>query len=230
MRIGGFQKTSLLDYPDHLSAIIWTSGCNFSCPFCYNKELVLGDAPAIPEDEVLSFLKKRKGKLEAVVISGGEPLLQDNLIDFLRKIKDLGYLVKVDTNGSFPENLQELLEAGVVDYVAMDVKAPKEKYERLTGVPIDLKKIEKSIEMISEHAPAYEFRTTFVPELLTKEDIVEIAHWLRGAELYYLQQFKIMSSLLSEELETVTPYPKEYLEETLAAIKPCFKHCFVRGL
>lgn len=234
MQIGGLEKLTLIDYPGKIACTVFLIGCNFRCPFCYSSELVLPEKikkqPIISEKEFFAFLKQRKSLLEGVVICGGEPTIHKDLPVFIKKIKKLGFLVKLDTNGSNPEMLKMLISKRLVDYVAMDVKAPKEKYERLTGVPIDLKKIEKSIEMISEHAPAYEFRTTFVPELLTKEDIVEIAHWLRGAELYYLQQFKIMSSLLSEELETVTPYPKEYLEETLAAIKPCFKHCFVRGL
>ncbi|HWR64113.1 MAG TPA: anaerobic ribonucleoside-triphosphate reductase activating protein [Candidatus Thermoplasmatota archaeon] len=230
MKIGGFQKTSLLDYPDRISAIVWTSGCNFRCPFCYNKNLALGTAELFPQDEILSFLSKRKALLEGVVISGGEPLLHDDLIDFIKRIKDLRLLVKIDTNGAFPERLSELLEQQLVDYVAMDVKAPKKKYPELTGVDIDLSKIEASIDLLKTQAPAYEFKTTFIPGLLTKEDIIEIAQWLKGADTYFLQQFKIKTPLLSPTLETNIPYPREYLVETLKEIQPFFKRCKVRGV
>jgi pyruvate formate lyase activating enzyme len=230
MKIGGFQKTSLLDYPDRISAIVWTSGCNFRCPFCYNKNLALGTAELFPQDEILSFLSKRKALLEGVVISGGEPLLHDDLIDFIKRIKDLRLLVKIDTNGAFPERLSELLEQQLVDYVAMDVKAPKKKYPELTGVDIDLSKIEASIDLLKTQAPAYEFKTTFIPGLLTKEDIIEIAQWLKGADTYFLQQFKIKTPLLSPTLETIVPYPREYLVETLKEIQPFFKRCKIRGV
>jgi pyruvate formate lyase activating enzyme len=230
MKIGGFQKTSLLDYPDRISAIIWTSGCNFRCPFCYNKNLALGTVDVFPEDEILSFLSKRKGLVEGVVISGGEPLLQDDLVDFIGKVKKQGFLVKIDTNGAFPEKLGELLEKQLVDYVAMDVKAPRKKYHQLSGVDVDLSKIDASINLIKTKAPAYEFKTTFVPGLLTKEDIVEIAEWLKGADTYFLQQFKIIRPLVSSDLETAIPYPRDYVYEALNAIVPFFKRCAVRGV
>ena len=230
MKIGGFQKTSLLDYPDRISAIVWTSGCNLRCPFCYNKDLALGTSQLFPKDEILSFLSKRKTLLEGVVISGGEPLLHKDLIDFVKKIKTLGLLVKVDTNGTHPELLKELLEQQLVNYIAMDVKAPRYKYTQLTGVKTDFSTIERSIDLLKEKAPSYEFKTTFIPGLLTKEDIIEIAHWLKGAEVYYLQQFKIKSPLLSSKLETLVPYPREYLLDTLKEIQPFFKCCAVRGI
>jgi pyruvate formate lyase activating enzyme len=230
MKIGGFQKTSLLDYPERISAIIWTMGCNFRCPFCYNKQIVLGDAEEMPEKEILSFLEKRKGLLEGLVITGGEPLLQEDIAAFTEKVKKLGYPVKIDTNGTYPEKLKELIDKKLVDYVAMDVKAPKNKYNQLTGVKTDISKIEKSIEIIKADAPDYEFRTTFAPELLKKEDIIEIAKWLDGAKLFYLQQFKNNSPLMSSKLDNVVPYSKEYLNETLNEIKPFFKNCCVRGV
>ena len=229
MKIGGFQKTSLLDYPDRISAIVWTSGCNFRCPFCYNKTLALGTAELFPQDEILSFLSKRKALLEGVVISGGEPLLHDDIVDFVKKIKNLRLLVKIDTNGAFPERLNELLEQQLVDYVAMDVKAPQKKYHQLTGINTDLSKIETSIDLLKTKAPAYEFKTTFIPGLLTKEDIILIAQWLKGADAFFLQQFKINPPLLSLTLETMVPYPREYLFDTLKEIKPFFKRCAVRG-
>jgi len=230
MKIGGFQKTSLLDYPDRISAIVWTSGCNFRCPFCYNTALALGTGNVFPEEEILSFLSKRKGLVEGVVITGGEPLLQEDLSVFMKKVKDLGFLVKVDTNGASPERLKELLENHLVDYVSMDVKAPKDKYPKLAGVAVDVSQIDASIDLIKQKAPLYEFRTTFVPTLLTKEDIVEIAKWLKGAETYYLQQFKQMTPVLSSALNNAIPYSREYFLETLAQIQPFFKHCSVRGI
>jgi len=230
MKIGGFQKTSLLDYPDRISAIVWVSGCNFRCPFCYNKNLALGTAELFPKDEILSFLSKRKEQLEGVVISGGEPLFQEDVVDFIEKIKKLRFPVKIDTNGAFPEKLGELLEKQLVDYIAMDVKAPKRKYRDLVGVDVDISKIEASIDLIKNKAPAYEFKTTFVPDLLKKEDIVEIAKWIEGADAYYLQQFKPISPLMSSAFENAIPYPRDYFLETLTEIKPFFKRCAVRGI
>jgi len=230
MKIGGFQKTSLLDYPDRISAIIWTSGCNLRCPFCYNRNLALGTAELFPEEDILSFLSKRKGLLEGVVISGGEPLLQEELAEFIKKIKALGLLVKVDTNGTCPDVLKELLDQHLVDYVAMDVKAPKSKYQQLTAVKFDIGKIDASINLLKTKAAAYEFKTTVIPGLLTKEDIKEIAAWLHGANAYYLQQFKPLTPLVSKPLEKVIPYQKEYLLEILKDIRPFFMRCAVRGI
>ena len=230
MKIGGFQKTSLLDYPDQISAIVWTVGCNFKCPFCYNKNLVDGNVELIPEEEVLSFLKKRKGMLEALSVSGGEPFLQKDIADFTANVKKLGYLVKIDTNGMYPEKIKELIDNKLVDYIAMDVKAPKDKYNTLAGVKVDISNIEKSIDIIKKSAPDYEFKTTFVPDLLKKEDIIKIAKWLEGSKTYFLQQFKVNTPLISPVLEKRTPYPKEYIVETFEEIKPYFKKCETRGV
>jgi len=156
--------------------------------------------------------------------------MQDDLPDFLKKIKDLGFLVKVDTNGAYPKRLKELIEDQLVDYVAMDVKAPKEKYRKLAGVAVAVSKIGASIKFIKQKAPQYEFRTTFVPKLLEKKDIVAIAQWLRGADRYFLQQFKKMTPVLSKALDQVVPYQEEYFQETLTAIQPFFKQCSMRGI
>jgi len=230
MNIGGLQKTSLLDYPNTISAIIWTVGCNFKCPFCYNKNLVEGKAELISEEEILSFLKLRKGMLDGLVISGGEPLLQEDIVDFTKKVKDLGYSIKIDTNGMYPEKLKELIDKKLVDYVSMDVKAPKVKYDHLSGAKTDISKIEKSIYIIRKHAPDYEFKTTFAPNLLKNKDIVEIAKWLEGSKRFYLQQFKGDTPLISSELKNIESYPKEDLVKTLEEIKPFFKNCEVRGI
>ena len=230
MKIGGFQKTSLLDYPDRICAIVWTVDCNFRCPFCYNKNLVNGNVELFNEDEVLSFLKKRKGLLEALSISGGEPLLQEDIVDFIKKVKKLDYLVKIDTNGTFPERLKEIIDEKLVDYISMDIKAPKNKYNKLAGTKANLRKIEESIEIIKNNAPDYEFRTTFIPDLLKKKDIIEIAKWLEGSKRFYLQQFKSDIPLISSKLDNVAPYSKEDIIKTLEEIKPFFKSCDVRGV
>ena len=230
MKIGGLQKTSLLDYPGILSAIIWTAGCNFRCPFCYNKQLVLGKTEIISEETILSFLEKRRDVLEGLSISGGEPLLQEDIVDFTEKVKKLNYLIKIDTNGAFPEKLKELIDKKLVDYVSMDVKAPKEKYAQLAGVKIDISKIKQSVDLIKNEAPDYEFKTTIVPGLLDKKDIVEIAKWLEGSKQFYLQQFKSDSPLVSSKLNDIVPYSEEKLSEMLYEIKPFFKNCNLRGV
>jgi len=230
MKIGGFQPSSLLDYPDCLSAIVWTTGCPFRCPFCYNREMVLGSGALIPPGDVLSFLKARVGRLEAVVVSGGEPLLQEDLAGFLRDVKALGFLVKVDTNGMFPDRLGALLDEGLVDYVAMDVKAPREKYSIVAGVAVPVDRVEASIRIIRKRAPGYEFRTTVVPGLVSKEDVVAIGRWLEGSACYFLQQFKPLSPLVDGSFERVVPYPKEVLEEMVGAVRPFFTRCRLRGV
>jgi pyruvate formate lyase activating enzyme len=230
MKIGGFQKISLLDYPNRISAIIWTMGCNLRCPFCYNKDLVFEKLNIIDEKEIIDYLEVRKDKLEAISISGGEPLLYDEIDTFIKKIKKLGYLVKIDTNGTYPDKLKNLIDKNLVDYVSMDVKAPKNKYNNLCGIKIDFSNIEKSIEIIKRISPDYEFKTTFVPDLLVKEDIINIAKMLKGSKLFYLQQLKNDSSMLSKKMNEVKPYSTDYLNETLNDIKPYFKNCYLRGV
>jgi len=230
MKIGGIQKTSLLDYPGEISAIVWTIGCNFRCPFCYNRDIVLGNVKIIPAEEVFSFLDKRKGLLDGVVITGGEPLMQEDIFDFCLKLKKMSYLVKIDTNGTFPEKLEELIEKKLIDYVAMDIKAPKNKYEKLTNVKVDIKKIEESIKILQNSKIDYEFRTTFVPGLLTKNDIIEIGKWLKNSKKFYLQQFKPISPMISNELECKPPYSDKILIDTLEEIKSYFDICEIRGI
>lgn len=229
MKLGGIQKTSLIDYPEHISAIVWTVGCNFRCPFCYNPQLVTGDIEQFSEEDFFSFLKERKGVLEGVSITGGEPFLQKDLKDFIKKIKDMGFLVKVDTNGTSPDKLEEFLDEKLIDYVAMDVKAPREKYNKVSGIETDVFKIEKSIKVIKEKAPDYEFRTTFIPNLLKKEDILRIGEWLKGSKHYYIQQFRKEDNLVSSDFKNNNPYTSDYLEETLKEVKPFFKSCEIRG-
>jgi pyruvate formate lyase activating enzyme len=230
MKIGGIQKTSLLDYPDEVSAIIWTIGCNFRCPFCYNTDIVLGNAKSIPTKEVFSFLEKRKKLLDGLVITGGEPLLQEDIFKFCEKVKELSYLIKIDTNGTFPKKLKELIDNNLIDYVAMDIKAPKKKYQNLTNVKVNIKKIEESINVLKNSKIDYEFRTTFVPELLTKKDIIDIAKWLKNSKKFYLQQFKPISPMISNKLIGISPYSKEKLMDTIEEIKSYFDICEARGI
>jgi pyruvate formate lyase activating enzyme len=168
--------------------------------------------------------------LEGLVITGGEPLLQDDIINFCEKVKKLNYLIKIDTNGTFPDKLKKIIDSGLVEYVAMDVKAPLGKYEKLTEVKVDIKKIKKTIDIIKSSSIENEFRTTFVPELLKMDDIVDIAKLLRGAKRFYLQQYKPISPMLSRDFEKVEPYDNDYLFKTLENIKPYFEICDVRGL
>jgi pyruvate formate lyase activating enzyme len=230
MNIGGFQKLSLLDYPNKISVIIWTAGCNLLCPFCYNKELFSKEINLIKEEEVLNFLKKRIGKIEALSISGGEPLLQDDILLFLKKVKNLNYLVKIDTNGTFPKKLKNIIDENLVDYISMDIKAPKNKYNTLCGKKVNINNIQKSIDIIINSSKEYEFKTTIIPNLLDKNDLIGIAKWIKGADRFYLQQFKNEIPLLSKEFEMIKPYSIEYLNEINKEIKPYFKKCSIRGV
>lgn len=212
MVFSGFQKLTLLDFPGMVACTLFTKGCNFRCPFCHNASLVnVTNLPEYTEEEVLAFLKKRQGILEGVCITGGEPLLHPSLPDFIRKVKALGYKVKLDTNGSFPERLKALTDENLLDYVAMDIKNSFEKYPLTAGCDkLDLSLIEKSIDLIMEGSIPYEFRTTVANELHTEEDILAIANRIKGADKYFLQNFKDSGDILQEGL---SPVPAVILEE-----------------
>lgn len=202
MKIYGFNKTTLLDYPEHLAATIFTGGCNFRCPFCHNGSLVLcpETEEAIPEEEVLNYLKKRRGILEGVCITGGEPTLQPDLTDFIRRIKELGQLVKLDTNGYRPEVLEALLKEGLLDYVAMDIKASPENYARAAGLQrVDLPGIEESIALIRNSGVPYEFRTTVVKGIHTLEEFEDIGKWLAGSGAYFIQAYRENEHVLAHQ-------------------------------
>ena len=191
MKIKGLQKTTLLDFPEKLACTVFTGGCNFRCPFCHNASLVLraGEAQEISEADFFNYLNKRKEMLDGVCITGGEPTLCPDLEDFIKKIKELGLLVKLDTNGTFPEKIESLLDKGLVDYIAMDIKNSKSKYAVTAGISDFPDAVEKSINIIINKAPDYEFRTTVVRELHTPQDIVEIAKWIRNSKKYFLQAY-----------------------------------------
>jgi pyruvate formate lyase activating enzyme len=191
MDIGGLQKFSLIDYPDKICAIIFTQGCNFRCPYCHNPELSNPDLydTSIPVTDIFSFLEKRKGKLDAVSITGGEPTLQADLIDFIKLIKEMNYLVKLDTNGSHPDVLETLITNNLINYIAMDVKAPWNKYQNITRSTIKPEIIKKSIQLITKSNIPYEFRTTVVKSQLSTEDLLTIGKNLKYSRRYVLQKF-----------------------------------------
>ncbi len=192
MRIGGFQKFSLSDFPGHVAAIVFTQGCNFRCPFCHNGSLI-PEAPEegllIPEEYVLSYLRSRAGKLDGLVVTGGEPTLQKDLADFLRKVREIGYRIKIDTNGSRPEVLERLISEGLVDFVAMDVKAPPRSYDRLAGVPAPIGEITRSIDLLSRCGIEHEFRTTRVSTLLSDTDMDGVMGMIPDGSKFKLQAF-----------------------------------------
>ncbi len=229
MYIGGLQKFSLIDYSDYICAIIFTVGCNFSCPYCHNPELrgLNKGAKLISEKEVLDFLKERVGKLEAVTITGGEPTLQPDLLDFIAEIKAMGYLVKLDSNGSNPHILKKAIDKKLVDYIAMDVKAPLEKYQDAVRKPIDISKIKESIALIMNSGIDYEFRTTIVKSLLSKDDILKIVELIKGAKTYYLQKFIPNKTNDPDFMEEQT-YSDEEFEQLRQKISPLVEYCGVR--
>ena len=224
MKIAGFQKTSFLDYPGQPAAVVFTPGCNMNCCYCHNEELLFGAPPLIPEEEVLSYLDKRRGILQAVTVTGGEPTLQQDLADFLKRVRGLGYRTKLDTNGLKPEVLQHLMAEGLLDYVAMDIKAPPEKYDGITRTKNDLKKIRKSIALLRSGSVPHEFRLTFYPGL-TAEDAVAAAELVKGTERFYLQQYRKRPNRDDPE-----PHLPSYVEQTACAIRAAIGVCTLRGL
>lgn len=215
--IGGIQKTSLLDYPDKISAIVFTQGCNFNCGYCHNPELLNSKKDICSPDVFFEFLEKRKGKLDGVVITGGEATLQIDLLPFIKEIKSRGFLVKLDTNGYKPDVLKETLK--LVDYVAMDIKAPLEKYSQITNTEVDTTKIKNSIELIMKSNVDYEFRTTVLKSQLTFEDFEQIAELIKGAKRYYLQKFEASSEINDEKLRTQKSYSNKEFETIIELLK-----------
>ena len=230
MHIHGLQKLAMVDYPGRLAATVFTGGCNLRCPFCHNALLVtrLAETPEIPEQEVLDFLASRRGLLDGVVLSGGEPLLQPDAADFLRAVREMGFAVKLDTNGCYPKALEDILTAGLADYVAMDVKNSPRRYGETVGVPdFDLSPVEESVRLLQESGVDYEFRTTLVRELHTAEDLDEIAAWLKGSSRYFLQNFVDSGNLIGRGYHGFTA---EELRAFAARVRPFFKSAEVRGI
>ena len=230
MIICGLQKLSMVDYPGKLTATVFTGGCNFRCPFCHNALLVtrLQESPQLDMDEVLRFLKSRKGLLDAVVLSGGEPLLQPEAERFLAQVREMGFSLKLDTNGCYPDALASILEQGLVDYVAMDIKNSKEKYARTVGLTrFDLAPVEESIHLIRQSGIDYEFRTTAVREFHTADDFRAIGQWLHGSRHYYIQNFTDSGNLIGTGMTGFSP---EELKEFAVSLQADFQHIGLRGI
>ncbi len=229
MNIQGFQKLTLLDFPGKMACTVFTGGCNLRCPFCHNAGLVLDPVEYdSAEDEVLEYLEKRKNLLDGVCVTGGEPLLQKDLASFLKKVKDMGYLVKLDTNGSMPDRLAEILSLGLVDYVAMDIKSAPFNYSAATGIEnIDLAPFKKSVELIINSGVDHEFRTTVVKGLHTIQDIDGIARWLEGEEKVFLQGYVDSGNILSGS--GLSAFSEEEMKSFLCAINKRIPHASLRG-
>lgn len=240
MIIGGLEKLTLIDYPEHLAAIIFTQGCNFRCHFCYNPMLVWPRKGADEKNKkekgfnelstynLFLFLKSRFGRLEGVVITGGEPTLHEDLPSFITEIKKIGYLVKLDTNGTNPKMLAKLIAAGLIDYIAMDLKAPLARYTEVVGVPVNYKNIEKSVKIIMTSGLPYEFRTTIVPDLLNEEDICQMGQVIKGADKWYLQSFKSDTELVDINYKSKPAYTNVEMKRLEKLGQQYVKFCAVR--
>lgn len=231
MLLKGLQKLTLLDFPGKMAATVFTGGCNLRCPFCHNASLVLGDrvrdGAIIDESEFFAFLKKRQRMLEGICVSGGEPTLMPDLLAFLNKIKELGYLVKLDTNGTAPHVIKEGVRAGLIDYVAMDIKSSRDGYARAVGIAnFDTSKVEESVSLLKSGIVDFEFRTTLVRELHSETDIIGIGEWLRGDESYFLQTFKDSGDLIQDGFSGYDEKETEYLLNLLLSYLPNAK---IRG-
>lgn len=230
MKLGGLQKMTLLDFPGRVACTVFTVGCNFRCPFCHNRSLVV--SPAVPEfsqDDFFAFLRKRKGLLDGVAVTGGEPLLHPDMPAFLEKIRSLGFAVKLDTNGAFPDRLRAILEAGLADYVAMDVKNSPEKYEQTAGAAGLLPQVERSVALLLEGKTPFEFRTTLVNELHEASDFAAIGRWIAGTERYFIQGYVDSGDILGggERFHAASP---EKAKACLEAVRPFIPGAQLRGV
>ena len=232
MTIHGFQKMTLLDYPGRVACTLFTAACNFRCPFCHNAGLVtkIETAERIDEGEILAYLKKRQGILDGVCITGGEPTLQKDLADFIRSVRALGYAVKLDTNGSCPDLLAMLIDEGLVDYVAMDIKNAPEKYAETIGLAgYDIAPVQRSIRLLLQNKVDYEFRTTVVAEYHAPEDIGAIAKWIAGAPRYFLQPFVDSGNLIGSPDGQLHAPDATTLNEMLSAARMTIPETVLRG-
>ena len=229
MQIHGFNKTTLLDYPGLVAATIFTGACNFRCPYCHNADLVLNPSsqPIIPEEEILSHLRKRKGITQGVCITGGEPTLQKDLKDFIKKLKELDLKVKLDSNGYKPEVLKDLVKDNLLDYIAMDVKAPLEEYDVIAGVKLDTSKLKESIDFLIAGDLPFEFRTTVIKDFHTRESFEKISELIKGAKNYYLQGYIDSPNVIQPGL---TSYTYEEIQEFLPIFDGKVEHVEIRGV
>ncbi len=231
MKIKGIQGVSTVDYPGKIVTTLFTGGCNFLCPFCQNRDLVLNYEKmlTIPDEGVIDKLSRRKGFIDGVCITGGEPTIEGNLVSFCRRLKMLGFLVKMDTNGYLPQKIEELIDKSAVDYIALDIKSSPERYSLASGIQVDLKKIEKSVEILMNSGVEYEFRTTCVPGFVEENDLEKIGKLINGGRLYVLQQFR-SGTTLDPSLSRLKPYPTERLKSFVEIMKPYVERVEVRGI
>lgn len=229
MKIGGLQKVSLIDYPGLICAVVFLQGCNFKCPYCHNPELVNPQLfqPVLNENEVLKFLETRRGKLDAVTVTGGEPTIQSDLVPFIKKIKKMGFAVKLDTNGSQPQVIQALFNEKLLDFIAMDIKGPLEKYESIVSAPVESHKIKESIKSILKAGIPHEFRTTIVQSQLTPKDILKIATLISGSEKYILQKY-IPIKILDENFLREKSFSDNELEKIKKRLEKIIPSVIVR--
>ncbi len=230
MRIGGYQKLTLIDFPGTIAATVFTIGCSFRCGFCHNPELVIkSQFPALNnmEEEFFAHLAKRTGKLEGVCITGGEPTIQPDIIEFIRKIKEMGFKVKLDSNGTRPDVLRKVFKEKLVDFVAMDIKNSPKNYDKAVGLKADIERVKLSVKLIMNSGIAYEFRTTVVPGIHTEEDFLEIAKWIKGARSYYLQEYREMRTL-NPKMKEITAGKKLDLKKIKLAIEGNFEKIGIR--
>lgn len=229
IQIHGFNKLTLLDYPGHTGAVLFLGHCNFRCPFCQNSPLVLtpDKEPLVSLDEIFSFLKKRQGILEGVCISGGEPTLSPRLPELAALLKELGYLVKLDTNGSRPDVIKSLVDRHLVDYIAMDIKSSRERYPDVCGCSIPLSAIEESVQFLLSGETEYEFRTTVVRELHRAEDFISISRWISGSRQYFLQSYKDSDGVMTPGFHSCTD---EELHHYLSIVQQTIPSAKLRGV
>lgn len=224
VQIKGWQKNTLIDYPPYTSSTVFLGNCNFRCGYCHNPELVVNHhlIPNISEKEILDYLKAKKQWIDAVCITGGEPTMHKDLPDFIKKLKEIGLLVKLDTNGSNPEMLKNLIEQMLIDSVSMDIKANLENYEKVVELKVNKENIEKSIELIKNSGIDYEFRTTVIPGLVGKKELFLIGKWLKGSKKFSIQNFRNRMPTIKKEMQEIAPYSKEELKELAELVKPFF--------
>jgi len=228
MIIKALEKQTVIDYPGKLACTIFTFGCNFRCGFCHNPELIVDDGrPEISQEEILRFLEERKGFLDGVCITGGEPTLNKDLPDFASKIKSMGFSIKLDTNGTNPKMLEDLISRKLVDYIAMDIKAPLEFYEKIANVKVNKENIQKSVDLIRNFGN-YEFRITVVPGLFDENYAKRIGKWLEGSDKFFIQQFRGIKNL-DKSFIGMKSFSKEEVENFCNIMKPHFKKCEIRG-
>ncbi|MCX7698519.1 MAG: anaerobic ribonucleoside-triphosphate reductase activating protein [Candidatus Goldbacteria bacterium] len=229
MRINGFIGVSLIEYPNKISSVIYTSPCNFRCPYCHNPELVFINHTTLNENDILEDLQERASFIDGVSITGGEPLLQEDLFNFLKHIKNLNLPVKIDTNGYYPGKIKQLIEDGLVDYIAMDIKTSLKKYNNATGIEIDISKIIESVNIIKQSKIDYEFRTTAVPEIVDENDFNDIGELVKGAKLFSIQQYD-NSMTLNSSFKDIKPYKDDILKKFYNIMKKYVKKVKIKNI